>query len=592
MSESSQIEADNLNRLRHSAAHVLAQAVRMEFPGAKFAIGPTIENGFYYDFDLPRPLVPEDLAKIEQRMKALLAESNPFVHKEVSAKEAKELFANQPYKLELIDDILSNDASAKLSVYTQGDFVDLCKGPHVANTNEIPADGIKLMSFAGAYWRGDSDRPMLQRIYGTAWKSAQELEHHLALIEEAKKRDHRLLGKQLELFSTADEVGAGLILWHPKGGMVRYLAEHFSKEAHRLNGYEFVFTPHIGKANLWKTSGHLGFYRENMYSPMKIDEEEYFIKPMNCPFHTHIYKSRSRSYREHPIRMVEFGTVYRYEFSGALHGLTRVRGFTQDDAHIFCTKEQIEEEISRALQFSLYILRTFGLDNFTAYVSTRPPEKSIGNDSDWEIATNALVRAVEKAKLTTKFDHGGGAFYGPKIDLKVTDALNREWQLSTVQLDFNLPERFDLQYAGPDGQQHRPFMVHRALFGSVERFIGMLIENYMGAFPFWLAPVQGTIIPITDDVLPYASEIAQQLKDNNFRVEIDDRPERMQSKIRDSQMMKIPYAIVVGRKEMENKTIALRCREKGDLGTMPTSDFIAMAQKMSAAGAPQPIKEF
>ncbi len=581
---------DDLSCLRHSAAHVLAQAVRKEFPSAKFAIGPSIENGFYYDFDLPRPLIPDDLAKIEAHIREVLSVNHPFVRKEVSSVEARKLFADQPYKLEIIDDILKANPSATLSVYTNGDFTDLCQGPHVAETKFIPADGIKLLSFAGAYWRGDSTRPMLQRIYGTAWKCAEDLNRYLAMVEEAKKRDHRLLGKQLELFSTADEVGAGLILWHPKGGMVRYLAEQFSKEAHRMNGYDFVFTPHIGKANLWKTSGHLGFYRENMYSPMKIDEEEYFIKPMNCPFHTHIYKARTRTYRELPIRMVEFGTVYRYEFSGALHGLTRVRGFTQDDAHIFCTKDQIEKEISRALQFSLYILRTFGLDNFTAYVSTRPPEKSIGDDADWEIATNALVRAVEEAKLTTKFDHGGGAFYGPKIDLKVTDALGREWQLSTVQLDFNLPERFDLQYTGPDGQQHRPFMVHRALFGSVERFIGMLIENYMGAFPFWLAPVQATIVPITDDVLPYAHDVARKLKDNGIRVEVDERPDRMQSKIRDSQMMKIPYAIVVGRKEREKGLIALRCREKGDLGTMSVDAFLDTARNLSAAGVPQALR--
>ncbi len=384
-------------------------------------------------------------------------------------------------------------------------------------------------------------------------------------------------------------MGGGLILWHPKGGMVRYLAEQFSKEAHRLNGYDFVYTPHIGKASLWETSGHLGFYRENMYSPMKIDEEEYFIKPMNCPFHTHIYKARTRSYRDLPLRWAEFGTVYRYEFSGALHGLTRVRGFTQDDAHIFCTPDQVKYEVARALNFSLYILRAFGLDDFTAYVSTRPLEKSIGADADWEIATKALVNAVEDARLTTKYDHGGGAFYGPKIDLKVTDSLNREWQLSTVQLDFNLPERFDLNYIGSDGQPHRPFMIHRALFGSVERFIGMLIENYMGAFPFWLAPVQTTVISITDDVLPYVYQVAQRLRDEGLRIEIDERSERMQAKIRDSQMMKVPYAIVVGRKEMQNGMISLRCREKGDLGTMSVEDFLTLSRKLCAAGVPQTI---
>lgn len=589
MSADPKIKVDDLNRLRHSAAHVLAQAMRMEFPTVKFGIGPAIENGFYYDFDLPRPLVPEDLSKIEARMKDILRKGHPFIRKEVLPEEAEKIFADQPYKLELIKDILSAGSDSKLSIYTNGDFTDLCQGPHVVSTDEIPVDGLKLLSIAGAYWRGKSENPMLQRIYGTAWESVQDLEQYLARIEEAKKRDHRTLGKQLELFSTADEVGAGLILWHPKGGMVRYLAEQFSKEAHRLNGYDFVYTPHIGKASLWETSGHLGFYRENMYSPMKIDEEEYFIKPMNCPFHTHIYKARTRSYRDLPLRWAEFGTVYRYEFSGALHGLTRVRGFTQDDAHIFCTPDQVKYEVARALNFSLYILRAFGLDDFTAYVSTRPLEKSIGADADWEIATKALVNAVEDARLTTKYDHGGGAFYGPKIDLKVTDSLNREWQLSTVQLDFNLPERFDLNYIGSDGQPHRPFMIHRALFGSVERFIGMLIENYMGAFPFWLAPVQTTVISITDDALPYVYQVAQRLRDEGLRIEIDERSERMQAKIRDSQMMKVPYAIVVGRKEMQNGMISLRCREKGDLGTMSVEDFLTLSRKLCAAGVPQTI---
>ncbi len=581
----------DIDCLRHSASHVMAEAVLSLFPDAKVAIGPSIEDGFYYDFDLSRPLVPEDLEAIETKMKELLAKNRPFVKKDVSLNEARTLFADQPYKRELIEDLAEKQGEAlELSIYTQGAFTDLCKGPHVASTAEIPAEGIKLLSIAGAYWRGDSNKPMLQRIYGTAWKSKEDLDAYLYRIEEAKRRDHRTLGKQLELFSTNDQVGAGLILWQPNGAMVRHLAESFSKEAHLLNGYHFAYTPHIGRANLWETSGHLSFYRDSMYKPMKIDEEEYFIKPMNCPFHMHIYKNRPRSYRELPLRLAEFGTVYRYEFSGALHGLTRVRGFTQDDAHIFCRPEQVDDEIFRALNFSLYILRSFGLKDFTAYISTKPEGKCIGEDKDWTMATKALEKAVEKAGLPFHYDEGGGAFYGPKIDLKLNDALGRQWQLSTIQFDFNLSERFDLNYVAEDGSLKRPFMIHRALFGSVERFMGILIEHYAGAFPFWLAPVQAVIVPITDDVMDYARSVEDALADEGIRVEIDARNERMQAKIRDAQMRKIPKILVLGRKEAEAGLVSLRDREEGDKGKIGLNDLIRDFKLLNEEGRPRRLE--
>lgn len=584
--------ASDLDRLRHSASHVMAEAVLSFFPEAKVAIGPSIEDGFYYDFDLPRPLVPEDLEAIEAKMKELLKKDRPFVAKDISLADARALFAGQPYKLELIEDLAAKQGeNLKLSIYTQGGFTDLCKGPHVENTSAIAADGVKLLSIAGAYWRGDSKRPMLQRLYGTAWASKKDLEDYLYRIEEAKKRDHRALGKQLELFSSNDQVGGGLILWHPNGAMVRHLAESFSKEAHLLNGYKFVYSPHIGKANLWQTSGHLDFYRESMYSPMQIDEEEYFVKPMNCPFHMHIYKDRMRSYRELPLRLSEFGTVYRYEFSGALHGLTRVRGFTQDDAHIFCRPEQVDAEISRALNFSLYILRSFGLEDFTAYISTKPEGKSIGEEADWKTATSALEKAVKQAALDYKYDIGGGAFYGPKIDLKMKDALGREWQLSTIQFDFNLPERFDLDYIAEDGAAKRPFVIHRALFGSVERFIGMLTEHYAGAFPFWIAPTQVVIVPITDDVMDYAREVEETLAEAGIRVEVDSRNERMQAKIRDAQMRKIPKIAVIGRKEAEGGLVAVRDREGGDKGQMKLDAFLETLREANAAGKPRRLEK-
>jgi threonyl-tRNA synthetase len=575
-----------LDTMRHSVAHVMAQAVLEMFPDAKIAIGPPIENGFYYDFGLPRPLTPDDLQEIEARMRRIIAGNHPYVRRVVDAEEAKKRFADQPFKIELIEGLSNGET---ITTYRQDSFEDLCRGPHVEKTGQIAPDGFKLLKISGAYWRGDEHRPMLQRIYGTAWPSKQELDAYLWRLEEAKKRDHRKLGKELDLYSTSDDVGPGLILWHPKGAMIRVLAEDFSRQAHLRSGYDWVFSPHIGRSHLWQTSGHLGFFRENMYSPMDIDGEEYFAKPMNCPFHIQIFKNRQRSYRDLPKRYAEFGTCYRYERSGVLHGLTRVRGFTQDDAHIFCRPDQIEEEIDRALEFSLYILRAFGLEDFTAFLATRP-EKAVGDPADWERATQALRLAVEAHGIPYKLDEGGGAFYGPKIDLKFNDALGREWQLTTVQFDFNMAERFGLEYTGEDGQPHRPFMVHRALLGSFERFFGVLIEHFAGAFPVWLAPVQAVVIPIsTDKHLEYAAEVANRLKQAGVRVEVDDSRDRMQAKIRQAQLQKIPYMLVVGGKEQEAEAVAVRLRSGEDLGAMPIGDFVARVQEeVGAAHAPLP----
>lgn len=582
-------EASALYALRHSTAHIMAEAVKELFPDAQLAIGPPIEHGFYYDFGLPRPLTPDDLAEIEAIMRRIIREDHPFEYKVVSADEARSLFADQPFKLELVDglargqDEYGEDAASDtvISTYRQDTFEDLCRGPHLARTGAVPTDGFKLLNVAGAYWRGDEHRPMLQRIYGTAWHNREELDQYLGRLEEAKKRDHRTLGRELDLFSISQDVGPGLILWHPKGAMIRVLAEDFSRQAHLKNGYDWVFSPHIGRAHLWETSGHLGFYRENMYAPMNIDGEEYFAKPMNCPFHIQIFKSHLRSYRELPIRYAEYGTVYRYERSGVLHGLTRVRGFTQDDAHIFCRPDQVEDEISRALRFSLYVLRTFGLTDFTAYLSTRP-DKYVGEPAEWDRATDALRLAIDTEGLPYQLDEGGGAFYGPKIDLKVNDALGREWQLSTIQVDFNLPERFGLEYIAEDGQAHRPYMVHRALLGSMERFLGVLIEHFAGAFPVWLAPVQAVVIPISADRHgDYARDVAARLREAGLRVDVDDRNERMQAKIREAQLQKVPYMLVVGNKEQEADAVAVRQRAGEDLGAIPVAEFLARVQEES-----------
>jgi threonyl-tRNA synthetase len=585
---------DEMYAYRHSAAHVLATAVLEVFPTAKLGIGPPIQDGFYYDFDLPRPLTEDDLAGLEERMRRIVREDQPFECREVAKQEALDLSKDQPYKRELIELITSGaldenlersaDGPPKLTVYRNGPFVDLCRGPHVKSTGVIAPDGIKLLHVSSAYWRGNERNPQLQRIYGTAWRSKADLDAYLHRLQEAKERDHRVLGRQLGFFTTSDAVGQGLILWQPKAAMVRYLAERFSLAAHQLNGYEFVNTPHIGKATLWETSGHLDFYKDSMYAPMTIDADEYYLKPMNCPFHIQIYKVHPRSYRELPLRLAEFGTVYRYELSGALHGMTRVRGFTQDDAHIFCTPEQLGREVRDALRFSLYVLREFGLEDITAYLATKPREKAIGGDAAWASAQDDLRHALEAEKVKYAIDEGGGAFYGPKIDLKLQDALGRDWQLSTVQLDFNLPERFDLHFTGPDGERHRPYMVHRALFGSMERFFALLVEHYKGAFPLWLAPKQAIVIPITDAQAEYARGVAARLRDAGLRAGVDDGGQRMNAKIREAQEEKVPYALVVGKREVENGTVSVRDRLKGDLGPMTLEAFLDMTAPERAKG--------
>jgi threonyl-tRNA synthetase len=577
-----------LYRIRHSAAHIMAQAVLEQFPDGKVAIGPAIEDGFYYDFDLPRPLTPEDLETIEKRMRSIIQTKVKFEREVVSADEAKKIFHDQPFKLELIagleEGTLDDDGNPisekpEISIYKQGGFVDLCRGPHVDTSAQINPAAVKLLSIAGAYWRGDEKRPMLQRIYGTAWNTPDELKDYLWRMEEAKKRDHRKIGHDLDLFNVVDDIGAGLILWHPKGGKVRKIIENFWSEEHEAAGYEFVYTPHIGKAQLWETSGHLGYYKENMYSPVDIEGQQYFLKPMNCPFHVYIYKNSTRSYRDLPLRYAEEGTVYRYERSGVLHGLMRVRGFTQDDAHHFCRPDQMPAEIDFVLSFSLHILRSFGFTDIHAYLSTQPEKSiSVGEPERWRAAEAALEESLKRAGIDYEIDRGGGAFYGPKIDLKVNDAIGREWQLSTIQFDFTLPERFDLTYIGEDGQAHRPYMVHRALLGSLERFFGVLIEHYAGAFPVWLSPIQVSLIPIADRHLDYARQVGEQLRKAKLRVMVDDRPERMNAKIRDAQNQKIPYMLVIGDKEVENNQVALRLRNGENPGPIPISEFIARAK--------------
>ncbi len=577
-------EESELYRIRHSTAHIMAQAVMEMFPGeAKIAIGPPIEDGFYYDFDLPRPLTPEDLEGVEARMKEIIAGDFEFQREVLSAEEAQERFADQPYKIELIEGLEAGgmdeygepiEEKPEISIYTHDIFTDLCRGPHVESTKKINPKAVKLLNVAGAYWRGDEKRPMLQRIYGTAWESADELDQYLWRLEEAKKRDHRRLGKELDLYSVSDAVGPGLILWHPKGGMVRKLAEDYAREEHERGGYEFVYTPHIGKAQLWETSGHLDWYQDGMYAPLDIEGQQYYLKPMNCPFHVQIYKSRTRSYRDLPLRYAEWGTVYRYERSGVLHGLMRVRGFTQDDAHLFCRPDQMPEEIDRVLDFSLNILRAFGFENFQAYLSTRNPEKAAGRPEDWEAPTEALRNSLERVGVPYEIDEGEAVFYGPKIDLKLNDALGREWQLTTIQFDFILPDRFDMAYIGEDGQEHRPYMIHRALFGSMERFMGVLIEHFAGAFPTWLAPIQATLIPIADRHVEYAEKVAAQLREGGVRVDVDQRSERMNAKIRDAQLQKIPYMLVVGDREAEAEQVAVRLRSGEDLGALSIEAFL------------------
>jgi threonyl-tRNA synthetase len=576
-----------LYRLRHSAAHVMAQAVLEKFPEGKFAIGPPIQDGFYYDFDLPRPLTPNDLLTIEARMREVVAEGHPFEYEEVDEARARELFADQSYKLELIDGLVSGgedeygekmEGDASLSIYRHNDFVDLCRGPHVENTAQLNPDAIKLLSVAGAYWRGDERRPMLQRIYGTVWETSEQLEAYLWRREEAHRRDHRKLGRELDLFSVQELGGPGLINWHPKGARIRRVIEEFWYQEHERGGYEIVYTPHIGKADLWSVSGHLDFYLESMYAPMDIEGQEYFIKPMNCPYQILIYKSRTRSYRELPLRWAELGTVYRYERSGVLQGLLRVRGFTIDDAHIICRPDQVEDEIMGVYDFSLNMLRAFGFDEFSIYLATRP-EKFVGVPDRWDQAREALLRALKAQGLPYEVDEGGGAFYGPKIDIKIRDALGRDWQATTIQFDFNLPERFDMSYVGDDGQEHRPYVVHRALLGSLERFFGTLIEHYAGAFPVWLSPVQVTLIPIADRHVDYCRQVADQLKAAGLRVEVDDSSDRMGNKIRKAQEQKVPYMLVAGDREVGSGQVAVRLRSGEDLKGKPVDEFVAMARQ-------------
>ncbi len=563
--------SEKLEAMRHSASHVMAEAVKSMFSGAKFGIGPAIEDGFYYDFELPRTLNPEDLTAIETKMTEIISANGPFVQRDISKDEAKDLFADQPYKLELIDEL----PDEKVSIYRQGGFVDLCKGPHVETTGQIKA--FKLLNIAGAYWRGDEKNPMLQRIYGTAFASNKDLKKHLADLEEAAKRDHRRLGKDLELFSMHDEAGAGLAYWHPKGGMVRKLIEDFWRDEHIKRGYDIVYTPHIAKLDLWRVSGHLDFYRDSMYSSMDIDGQDYQIKPMNCPAHILMYKNRLRSYRELPMRWAELGTVYRYERSGALHGLTRVRGFTQDDAHIFCTPDQLEDEVADVVEFALFMLRSFGFSEYEIYLSTRP-DKYVGSVEVWDMATETLKKALERLKIDYTVDPGEGVFYGPKIDIKLKDALGRTWQGPTTQVDFNLPERFDVNYIGQDSAEHRIVMVHRTVLGSMERFMGCLIEHYGGAFPVWLAPVQTVLIPIADRHVDYAEKVADKLKAAGLRVEVDARGERMNLKIRDAQMQKVPYMLIVGDKEAEDSTVSVRTREGADLKGQSIDAFLTLVQ--------------
>jgi threonyl-tRNA synthetase len=568
---------ERLERMRHSAAHIMAEAVTEMFPDARIGIGPPIDTGFYYDFDLPRTLTLDDLPVIEDKMRKRIDSNVPFEPSLITKDEARERFAAQPYKLELIDDI----PDEKVGLYRQGDFVDLCQGPHVERTGQVAE--FKLMSVAGAYWRGDEKKPMLQRVYGALFDTKDELDEYLERIEEAARRDHRRLGREMDLFSFHEEFGPGLVYWHPKGGKVRTLIEDFWRREHFRAGYDIVFSPHIGKSTLWETSGHLNFYKENMYSPMDIDGQDYYVKPMNCPFHIQMYKSSLRSYRELPIRMAELGTVYRYERSGVLHGLLRVRGFTQDDAHIFCRPDQVKREIERCVEFTRFFLGAFGFESFHVYLSTRDAAgKYAGSLEDWGMATNVLRDVIDEHGLPYDVDEGGAVFYGPKIDIKMLDTLGREWQCTTIQFDFNLPERFDVSYIAEDGREHRPYMVHRALLGSMERFFGVLIEHYGGAFPLWLAPVQAVVIPISDRHLEYARTVSDQLRADDLRVDIDDRSERMQAKIRDAQLQKVPYMLVVGDREAEANAAAVRLRSGEDLKARPVEEIIRrMSEEVS-----------
>ncbi len=563
---------ERLERMRHSAAHIMAEAVQSLFPGAKFGIGPAIENGFYYDFELPRPLTQEDMPIIESKMKEIIDADLPFIREEISKEKARLLFATQPYKLELIDEL----PDTAVTIYKQGSFTDLCRGPHIASTGEVKT--FKLTHIAGAYWRGDERQPMLQRIYSVAFDSQAELEDYLLCQAEAAKRDHRKLGKELDLFSIHEEIGPGLICWHPKGALIRRVIEDFWKAEHIKQGYDIVYTPHIAKLDLWKTSGHWEFYRDYLYSPMEVEGQQYIIKPMNCLGHIMIYKSQLRSYRDLPLRYAELGTVYRYERTGVLHGLARVRGFTQDDAHIFCRSDQTEVEVMGVVELARFMMSTFGFADYELLLSTRP-EKYAGTIEMWEGATESLRRVLEKLKLPYKLDPGEGVFYGPKIDIKLRDALGHAWQGPTIQVDFNLPQRFNVCYIGADGLEHNVTMIHRTVLGSMERFLACLIEHYGGAFPVWLSPVQAVIIPIADRHIDYTHQVENELEEEGIRTQVDDRSERMNLKIREAQLNKIPYMIIVGDNEVASSNVSLRLRSGEDIGSQTISQVKAKIRR-------------
>ena len=568
-------DPDAVQVFRHSAAHLLAAAVLELYPNVKLGVGPPIENGFFYEFVREQPFTPEDLEKIEAKMRELAAKDIPNERKMIPKPEALELYrkSNQEFKCELVEE---KAVEPMVSFYTTGKFIDFCRGPHIPSTGRIKA--FKLMSVAGAYWKGDEKNPQMQRIYGLCFIEQKELDEHLHKLEEAKRRDHRKLGAELDLFSIQDEAGPGLIFWHPKGGIIRGIMENWLRTELTRRGYDLVYTPHIMRLDLWKTSGHANFYRENMFGAVEVEKADYQLKPMNCPGHVLIFKSRLRSYRELPIRLAELGTVYRYERSGVLHGLLRVRGFTQDDAHIFCMPDQIEKEVQDCVEFAWEVLRVFGFSDYVVELSggdTAHPEIYAGTPEDWKRAEDALTNTLKRMNVPYKYIPGEAAFYGPKIDVKLVDAIGRPWQLSTIQFDFNLPGRFELEYVGEDGSRHRPLMVHRALWGSVERFFGVLIEHYAGAFPAWLAPVQVSVLPLSEKTAEYANKITKQLKEAGFRVHLDDRNEKLQAKIRDAQLQKIPYMLVLGGREAEAGTVGVRHRTKGDLGPRPVEQFIA-----------------
>eukprot|EP00898_Chlorokybus_atmophyticus_P008741 jgi/Chlat1/8869/Chrsp92S08196 len=566
-------ESDHLLRIRHTSAHVMAMAVQKLFPKAQVTIGPWIDKGFYYDFDLPEPFTDKDLRKIEKEMKKIIKRNLPLRREEVSREEAAARIKsiNEPYKLELLDSIKTEP----ITIYHIGDeWWDLCAGPHVETTKDLPADGFELESVAGAYWRGDEKNAMLQRIYGTAWESKEQLLAYQVQKEEAKRRDHRRIGQDLNLFSLQEDVGGGLVFWHPKGALIRNIIETYWKEKHMDRGYDLLYTPHVAKLDLWKTSGHFDFYSESMFNPIQVDDEQYQLRPMNCPFHIAIYKDTLRSHRQLPIRWAELGTVYRYERSGTMHGLFRVRGFTQDDAHIFCLPNQIAPEILGVLNLVEEVLSAFGFKTFEVNLSTRP-EKSVGSDEIWELATSALQEALASKGWEYKVDAGGGAFYGPKIDIKIRDAIGRYWQCSTIQVDFNLPERFQMEYVDADQQRKRPIMIHRALLGSIERFFGVLVENYAGDFPLWLAPVQARIMCVSDDQMDYAEEVRAELKKQGFRVEVAGG-ERLGKLIRNAETQKIPAMLIIGAKEAETKQVTLRTRAAGELGSKSVADVVEL----------------